>query len=150
MARPSAWILARQALKKEEGEAVEKRHKRLNKPRRAPLFTDYVDDYYAPTLRRSKMKAKPREVEVRRVTEGTVGSYFHKYRIDEIHRTLIEGFIDARLHQGAGAAGINRDLARLRHLLNDAGDRPELLEELGIELSRIPWRRLRMEEQPQS
>ena len=118
---------------------IEERHeergqKQVEKP--LPMLAEYVRDTYAAVLRRSDMKPEPREREIERVTRGTVGRYLGKFRLNEITRTKVEWFIDQRLGSGAGAAGINRDLARLRHLLNDAVDR----EELEGRLPRIAWR----------
>jgi integrase len=118
----------------------------LPKKRENLTFARYVEETYVPLLRRSEMKEKPREVEIRRVTTGIVGRYFGNYRLDQIARSVIEQFVDKRLADGAGAAGINRDLARLRHVLNDVADR----DELKLRLPRIPWRKLMRKEQPKS
>ncbi len=122
-------------------------HKRPQRRRRL-VFREYVREIYVPVLRRSAMKERSRENEVHRVAPtGTVGSFFGGYRLDEVTRSVIETFIDKRLSEGTGAAGVNRDLSRLRHLLNDAADRPE---DLRLDLPRIPWRRLTMKEEPKS
>ncbi len=128
-----------------KGQLALGRHKRPKRGR-VPAFAGYVEEFYTPLLRRSDMKPKPREAEIRRVTTGTIGRFFNSLRLDEITRSKVEAFVDARLRNGAHAAGVNRDFARLRHLLNDAIDR----EEFEGRLPRIAWRKLMMEEDPQS
>ncbi len=128
---------------------IEERHEERSQKQAEeplPLLAEYVRDTYAAVLRRSDMKPVPREREIERVSGGTVGRYLGKFRLNEITRTQVEWFIDQRLGDGAGAAGINRDLSRLQHLLNDAADR----EELEGRLPRIAWRRVRMREDPKS
>ncbi len=137
---------AEKELTKRRARIIEGRHRRLRPSRRVPTFAEYVETTYAPLLRRSAMKERPREEEVRRVQTGTVGRYFGAYRLDKITRSAVEGFVDERLKHGTGAAGINRDLARLRHLLYDLADR----EELAVDLPRIPWRRITRREEPES
>ena len=95
---------------------------------------------------RERMKPRPLKVEIHRCTAGTLGRYFRDVPLDQIHRTRIEQFIAHRMGEGAGAAGVNRDLARLRNLLNDAADRAEL----GLDLPRVPWVKLRQREEPES
>ena len=102
----------------------------------------YVEETYTPTLRRSSMKEQPREREIRRVQTGSVGLYFGPIRLNKITRSRVEQFIDFRREQGTGHLAINRDVSRLRHLLNDVADR----DELRIDLPRIPWRRLKLKE----
>ena len=144
----------RAAVKRAEDVLIKRRaaivdgcHEKLIRSRAtAPTFAVYVREHYAPALRRSSMKERPRDREIERVTAGTVGRHFGALLLDQVTRSEIERFIDARLEAGAGAAGVNRDLARLRHLLNDAADR----EELGVDLPRIAWRRLTLRETPTS
>ncbi len=135
---------AEKELTKRQAQIIEGRHKRLRPSSRVPTFAKYVKHTYAPLLRRSDMKPGPREEEIRRVTTGVLGRYFGAYRLGKITRSVVEAFVDQRLQRGSGPAGINRDLARLRHVLNDVADR----EEVGVELPRIPWRRITMTEKP--
>jgi integrase len=139
---------AQKELTRRRAAAIEGRHEGLRpkRSRHVPTLSEYVNDVYVAALRRSDMKPESREREVQRVTDGTVGRHLGGYSLEMITRSVVEEFVDERLRDGAGAAGVNRDLARLRHLLNDVADR----EELGLELPRIPWRRLMMQERPRS
>ena len=140
-----AQRLAAKELMSRRAAILEGRYARRQRVK-APTFAEYVSQTYTPLLRRSSMKEGPREREIHRVTEGALGRFFGSYRLPKITRSEVERFIDQKVAGAAGPAGVNRDLARLRHLLNDAADRPEL----GIDLHRIPWRRLTMREEPES
>jgi integrase len=132
----------------------ERRHDlvRQRKAHRVPSFAEYARDYYVPAMKsgtnsaRERMKEASLEVEIHRCGEGTLGRYFAEIPLDAITRSEIEKFIAHRQGEGAGSAGINRDLARLRNLLNDAADR----EELHLELPRISWSKVRQGEDPTS
>ncbi|HXK23916.1 MAG TPA: tyrosine-type recombinase/integrase [Myxococcota bacterium] len=123
------------------------------KARRTPTFAEYAREHYIPSMQsgtnsaRERMKDAPLRVEIRRCTSGTLGRYFGAVALDQITRTRIEQFIAQRRSEGAvRGATINRDLARLRNLLNDAADR----DELRLELPRISWTKLRQREEPTS
>ena len=116
------------------------------KRKRTMTFGQYVADYYTAVLTRSKMKERPRKRELQRITSGTLGKFFWHTPMSGINRTLVERYIEHRLEAGAGAAGINRDLARLSHIWHDAEDRPEL----GLVSGRNPCARMKLQEQPKS
>ena len=92
------------------------------------------------------MKERSLLREIHRCTDGTL-RWFNECRLDGINRDLIEQFIVARGEEGAGAAGTNRDLGRLRNLLNDAADRDSFSH---VAFPRIPWRKLTRTEKPTS
>ena len=88
---------------------------------------------------REKMKERPLQREIQRCTEGTL-AWFASHRLD---KELVQKFILYRQESGANGPGVNRDLARLRNLLNDAADN-------GLELRHVPWRKLHQQEKPVS
>ena len=142
---------AKRDLAIEEGKSLEGRLKRP-KQRRVPTFAEYVEKTYISAMRmgtnssREKMKTRSLQRETQRLTSGTL-SWFGPYPLDRINRELIEKFMTRRLEDEVGAAGLNRDLARLRNLLNDAGDRDSLSD---ISWPRIPWKKLTQTEHPES
>lgn len=92
------------------------------------------------------MKSRSLARETQRLTTGSL-SWFANYRLDDITRSVIERFVSQRQQERVGEAGLNRDLARLRNLLNDAGDRDELRN---VTLRKIPWAKLIQTEHPTS
>ena len=120
--------------------------------KRCPTFADYVRIVYVPAMRagtnsaREKMKPRSVERETQRLTTGSL-SWFSSHRLDDITRSVIERFVSQRQQEGVGEAGLNRDLARLRNLLNDAGDRDELRN---VTLHKIAWTKLIQTEHPTS
>jgi integrase len=127
------------------------------KSRRVMTFGAYAVEHYIPAMQsgtnsaRERMRPAPLLAEIHRVTDGPLGRYFADVPLDQINRSRIAQFIAHRLeeeHDGrtCHSAGVNRDLARLRNLLNDAADR----EELSLDLPRISWSKLRQREDPTS
>ncbi len=150
---------AAERLMQRRGAIVEGRHEDLLGRQRAivPAFSEYVERFYLPALERSRMKERPRKREVYRVTGGTLGRYFADVSLDQITRTRVEGFIEARRKEGAGAAGVNRDLARLSHVWNDAAGRSEFERllpgrnpcwKLKLAEEPVSWRPMRDDEEP--
>jgi integrase len=139
-------ISRRAAVNERRHHLVERR-----KANRVPTFAQYVERCYEPAMRagtnsaRGKMKSLATEVH-RCSPAGTLGRYLGDSPLDQINRSAIEAYIARREAEGAHGAGINRDLARLRNLLNDAADR----EELALDLPRISWAKLRQAEHPTS
>ena len=81
---------------------------------------EFVERTYAKVLRRKGRRTAEREVD--RLTKGALGRFFGSSLLVDLKLEGVERFVDMRLNK-AGPAAVNRDLARLSHLWNEANKR---------------------------
>ena len=90
----------------------------LNLPskKKAPLFSDYCNDYLS-TIKHAKENTK---ISAERAV-SVLTEYLGKYKIDKLTETIVRGeFVDKRLDKGLKNSTINQDVLSLKIILNTA------------------------------
>lgn len=125
----AAKARARAILTKRQAAAVEGRH-RLHRPTRA-TFAEFVESVYLPSLR-TRARNRSLVQETARVKQGALGRYFGPLRLVDINTDTVSRYVQVRLDDAIPdipavvPATVNRDLERLRNVLNVARERAAL------------------------